>query len=143
MRPMNHVLKSFINDFVVVYFDNILVYSKCLDDHVQHLTFIFYVLRNEKLYVNFKKCSFCADHVVFLGFVVSSSGIEVDDKKVEAIKSWPTPKSISDVIIFHGLESVYRRFVSDFNSLAAHLTEVMKKQYPFIRVLNKRKPLKS
>ncbi|XP_049346719.1 uncharacterized protein LOC125811260 [Solanum verrucosum] len=131
MRLMNHVLKLFINDFVVVYFGDILVYSKCLDDHV-HLRLIFDVLRNEKLYVNFKKCSFCVDRVVFLGFVVSSSGVEVDDEKVEAIRSWPTPKSISDVRSFHGLASFYRRFVRNFSSLAAPLTEVIKKEKPFI-----------
>jgi len=68
MRLMNHVLKSFINDFVVVYFDDILVYSKCLDDHVQHLRLIFDVLRNEKLYVNFKKCSFLCGPCCFPWF---------------------------------------------------------------------------
>ena len=86
MRLMNHALRSFIGRFVVVYFDDILVYSKNLDEHINHLHCVLAVLRKEKLYVNLKKCSFCMDKVVFLGYVVSAKGIEVDEEKVKAIK---------------------------------------------------------
>uniref|UniRef100_A0A2N9IYE9 Reverse transcriptase domain-containing protein n=1 Tax=Fagus sylvatica TaxID=28930 RepID=A0A2N9IYE9_FAGSY len=82
--------------FVVVYFDDILVYSKSLDEHIDHLHCVLDVLRKEKLYANLKKCSFCLDKVVFLGYVVSAKGIAVDEEKVKAIKEWPTPKSIMD-----------------------------------------------
>uniref|UniRef100_A0A2N9H3I3 Uncharacterized protein n=1 Tax=Fagus sylvatica TaxID=28930 RepID=A0A2N9H3I3_FAGSY len=113
--------------FVVVYFDDILVYSKSLDEHIEHLHCVLTVLRKEKLYANLKKCSFCLDKVVFLGYVVSGKGIAVDEEKVKAIKEWPTPKSITEVRSFHGLASFYRRFVKDFSTLAAPLTEVIKK----------------
>ena len=131
MRLMNHTLRKFIGKFVVVYFDDILVYSKTLDDHIEHLHFVLDVLRKEKLYANLNKCSFCLDKVVFLGFVVSAKGIGVDEGKVKAIKEWPTPKSITEVRSFHGLASFYRRFVKNFSTLAAPLTEIIKKSVGF------------
>jgi hypothetical protein len=108
MRLMKHALRALIGRFVVVYFDDILVYSKSLDEHIDHLHCVLDVLKKEKLYVNLKKCSFCLDKVVFLGYVVSAKGIEVDEEKVKAIKEWPTPKSITEVRSFHGLASCYR-----------------------------------
>ena len=75
MRLMNHVLRAFIGRFVIVYFDDILIYSKCLDYHIEHLKSILNALQKEKLFTNWKKCTFCIDKLVFLGFVVSASGI--------------------------------------------------------------------
>jgi hypothetical protein len=69
------------------------VYSKDLNEHINHLQCVLDVLRKEKLYANLKKCSFCMDKVIFLGYVISAKGIEVDEEKVKAIKEWPTPKS--------------------------------------------------
>ncbi|XP_068644704.1 uncharacterized protein [Aristolochia californica] len=131
MRLMNHVSRDFIGKFVVVYFDDILIYSKNLHDHVSHLQSVLEVLRKEKLYANLKKCTFCTNKMVFLGFVVSNKGIEVDEEKIKAIQEWPTPSNVSDVQIFHGLVSFYRRFVKDFSTIAAPLTEVIKKNVVF------------
>ncbi|XP_041027003.1 uncharacterized mitochondrial protein AtMg00860-like [Juglans microcarpa x Juglans regia] len=89
------------------------------------------ILRKERLFANLKKCTFCTDKLVFLGFVVSKRGIEVDEENVKAIHEWPMPTTISQVRSFHGLASFYRRFVRDFSSLAAPLTEVIKKNVPF------------
>jgi len=89
------------------------------------------VLRKEKLFANLKKCTFCTDKLVFLGFVVSAQGIQVDEEKVRAIQEWPSPTSVSNVRSFHGLASFYRRFVKDFSTLAAPLTEVLKKDVGF------------
>uniref|UniRef100_A0A2N9GA30 Reverse transcriptase n=1 Tax=Fagus sylvatica TaxID=28930 RepID=A0A2N9GA30_FAGSY len=116
-------INNITGKFVVVYFDDILVYSKDLNEHIEHLRYVFDVLRCEKLYANFKKCTFCMEKVVFLGYVVSTKGIEVDEEKVKVIKEWPTPKSITEVRSFHGLASFYRRFVKDFSTMAAPLTE--------------------
>ena len=131
MRLMNHVLRAFIGKFLVVYFDDILIYSKNLDDHLTHLKFVLDVLRKERLFANLKKCTFCTDKLVFLGFVVSAQGIQVDEEKVRAIQDWPSPTSVSKVRSFHGLASFYRRFVKDFSSIAAPITEVIKKDVGF------------
>ena len=89
------------------------------------------MLREEQLYANLEKFIFCTNHVVFLGFVVSSKGVQVDEEKVRAIQEWLTPKSVTKVRSFHGLASFYRRFVKDFSTLAAPLNEVLKKNAGF------------
>ncbi|PIK33240.1 hypothetical protein BSL78_29946 [Apostichopus japonicus] len=88
-------------------------------------------LRQEELYANLKKCTFCTDKLVFLGFVVSSQGLQVDEEKIRAIQEWPTPGNISQVRSFHGLASFYRRFVPNFSSIASPLTAVVKKNVGF------------
>ncbi|KAL2480321.1 RNA-directed DNA polymerase [Abeliophyllum distichum] len=128
---MNHVLRAFIGKFVVVYFDDILVYIKNLDEHIEQLRCVLNALRDEQLYANLKKYTFCMEQVVFLGYVVIANGIEVDEEKIKAIKEWPTPKSVIDVRSFHGLASFYRRFVKDFSTLATPLTEIIKKSVGF------------
>jgi hypothetical protein len=109
-----------------VYFGNILVYNKNLDEHIQHLIYVFNVLRCKRLYANFKKCTFCMENFVFLGYVVGTKGIEVDEEEVRAIQEWSTPKGITEVKSFHGLASFYRRFVRDFCTIVAPLTEIIK-----------------
>lgn len=111
-RLINHVLRAFIDKFIVVYFGDILIYSKKnLDDHVVHLKSVLDVLRKDKFFANLKNCDFCTDNLAFLGFVVSTQGIRVDEEKIRAIQEWPSPTSVSLVRSFHGLASFYRRFV--------------------------------
>ena len=94
MRLMNHALRSFIGNFVVVYFDDILIYSKNLDEHIELLRKVLEVLRKESLFANLKKCTFGADNLVFLGFVVSAEGIQVDEEKIKAIKEWQVQRQL-------------------------------------------------
>ena len=125
MRLMNQVLKPVIGR-CVVYFDDILISSQSEEDHVQHLHEVLTILSNEKLYENLEKCHFFTPQVVFLGYVVSAQGIHVDESKTKAIQEWPVPTSIQQVQSFHGLASFYRRFVRDFSSIVAPMTEVLK-----------------
>ena len=132
MRLMNEVLRAFIGRFVVVYFDDILIYSKSLDEHMDHLRAVFNALRDARLFGNLEKCIFCTDRVSFLGYVVTPQGIEVDKAKIEAIESWPQPKMVTQVRSFLGLAGFYRSFVRDFSTIAAPLNELTKKDVPFV-----------
>ncbi|GJW92905.1 RNA-directed DNA polymerase [Tanacetum coccineum] len=96
MRAMTQIFRPLMEKCVVVYFDDILVYSKTHEEHEQHLKEVFQILRMNKLYANLKKCEFFSDKITFLGYIVTSTGIEVDHEKVEAILSWPVPKNIHD-----------------------------------------------
>ena len=126
MRLKNHVLHPFLEKFIMVYFDDILVYSKNLDKHVEHLRAVLEMLRKERLYVNLKKWYFCTNQLVFFTFVVNSQGIHVDEGKVKTIQDWPTPKTVSEVRIFYCLTNFYWWFVKDFSTIIAPSTIVIK-----------------
>ena len=131
MRLMNEVLCacSFAGKFLVVYFDDILVYSQSLDEHRQHLQAVCAKLQQERLFANLVKCSFLNTTVAFLGFLISSIGKSVDPVKTSVIHNWPAPKSIFNVCSFHGLAQFYCRFVRNFSSIAAPLTDVFRQTH--------------
>ena len=116
---------------MVVYFDDILIYSTTFDDHIDHLRAVFTILHDACLFGNLAKCTFCTDHVSFLGYVVTPQGIEVDEAKFEAIKGWPIPQMITQVRSFLGLAGYYRRFVKDLSTIDAPLNELTKKVLHF------------
>ncbi|XP_074298982.1 uncharacterized protein LOC141629974 [Silene latifolia] len=127
MRLMTEVLRPYLGRFVVVYFDDILIFSPSKEEHLKHLQVLFETLREHKLYGKLEKCSFMQKEVQFLGFIISDQGILVDQEKVKAIQSWPRPSTITEVRSFHGLASFYRRFIKDFSTIMAPITECMKK----------------
>lgn len=126
MRVMNQALRPFIGRFVVVYFDDILIFSTSLAEHEEHLRQVLQVLRMEKLFAARHKCDFGVSQVLFLGYIVSDRGLSVDHSKIEAVHSWPTPSTVSEVRSFHGLASFYWRFVPNFSSIMAPITNCIR-----------------
>jgi hypothetical protein len=117
---------AFYGKFVVVYFNNILIYSPTWASHFDHLRAVFNVLRTERLFVNQKKCYLFTTSVTFFGFVVSTDGVHADQSKIDAVLEWPQPKTLHDVKSFHGLASFYHRFIKNFSILIAPITECLK-----------------
>jgi hypothetical protein len=107
---------------VVVYFDDILVYSPNKENHIQHVRELLCVLRREKFYASPIKCSFMKDSVLFLGYVVSKDGLAADESKVAAVRDWPIHTTLHEVRSFHGWVSFYRRFIHNFSTIMAPIT---------------------
>ena len=126
IRVMTQILKPFLGKCVVVYFDDILIFNNCLQDHLAHVEQVLTTLQAEQLYINHAKCSFLKKKVYFLGFIISSKGVEVDPAKIQAIQNWPTPRTISEVRSFHGLATFYWRFIRNFSTIMAPITECLK-----------------
>ena len=131
MDLMNRVFHSYLDKFVVVFIDDILVYSKSKEDHVEHLRLVLSTLREHKLYAKFSKCEFWLEEVAFLGHIVSKDGVSVDPAKIKAVSEWPTPKNVTEIRSFLGLAGYYRRFVRDFSKIARPMTTLMKKEKRF------------
>ncbi|KAM0001052.1 putative nucleotidyltransferase, Ribonuclease H [Helianthus debilis subsp. tardiflorus] len=127
MDLMNRVCKPYLDEFVIVFIDDILVYSKNKEEHERHLRLILELLRREQLYAKFSKCDFWIREVHFLGHVVNEKGIHVDPAKVDAVKNWAAPKTPSKVRQFLGLAGYYRRFIKDFSKIAQPLTSLTQK----------------
>jgi len=122
---MNQVFKAFLGKFIIVYFGDVLVFSKIEREHFEHLEQVMEILEQEKLYNNLKKCTFFSLAVVFLSYIVSTKGIQVDQSKVEAIRSWPIPSSMHDARSFHRVAFFYKRFICNFSTITAPITKVL------------------
>jgi len=127
----NDVLRDYLDDFVVLYIDDILIYSDNLEEHTAHVRKVLSKLQDAGLCLKLEKCSFDKDKVEFLGFVIGTDGISMDPAKVAAIRDWPTPSSVSDVQCFLGFSNFYRRFVRKYSHIAAPLTALLKKNTNF------------
>ena len=131
MELMNRVFRPYLDRFVIVFIDDILVYSKTEELHQEHLRMVLQTLREHRLYAKFSKCDFWSREVKFLGHVVTSEGIAVDSSKVEAVLNWQKPKCVFDIRSFLGLAGYYHRFIKDFSSIALPLTKLTRKGVKF------------
>jgi hypothetical protein len=127
MRLMNEVLREFIGKFVVVYLDDILIFSKTRAEHLKHLAIVMRKLQQEKLLINMKKSSFMKTELLYLGFFILANELKMDPSKVEVIKNWPSPRNVFEVRSFHGLASFYRKFIRNFSEISATMMDTMKK----------------
>ena len=131
MDLMHRVFQPYSDRFIVVFVDDILIYSKSEEDHEGHLRIFLQTLREHQLYAKFNKCEFWLTKVRFLGHVVSASGISVDPKKVEAVISWERPKSVFEIHSFLGFTGYYRRLIDEFSQLATPMTRLTRKEVKF------------
>ncbi|GKB26362.1 putative reverse transcriptase domain-containing protein, partial [Tanacetum coccineum] len=131
MDLMNRVCKPYLDKFVIVFIDDILIYSKNEQEHKEHLKQILELLKKEELYAKFSKCEFWIPKVQFLGHVIDSEGIHVDPAKIESIKDWTSPKSPTEIRQFLGLAGYYRRFIEGFSKIAKPMTKLTQKKVKF------------
>jgi hypothetical protein len=127
MHLMNQIFREHLDRFVIVFLDDVLVYSRTLAEHRRHVRLVLDVLRKHQLYAKESKCEFFRDHVDFLGHRVDRDGVHMMEDKVRAIRDWPVPTSIEEVRSFLGMVGYYRKFIADFSHLAAPMTQLLKK----------------
>lgn len=125
---MNQVFKPYLRKFVLVFFDDILVYNKGWDEHLGHLEEILQVLQNHGFVANRKKCVFGSRQIEYLGHIISEKGVAVDPAKIKSIIDWPVPRNVKGVRGFLGLTGYYRKFIAGYGKIAKPLTELTKKE---------------
>ena len=131
MHLMNHTFRDFLDEFVLVFLDDIIIYSKNANDHLLHVRQVLQRLKDHKLYAKLSKCTFFQTEVEFLGHRLGAEGLKVMPEKVTSVASWPTPTSVKEVRSFLGLAGYYRRFVKQFSKIASPLTELTKDRVKF------------
>jgi hypothetical protein len=131
-RLMNEIFSDVLDVFVVIYLDDVLIYSDTPDHHNEHVSLVLQRLRENGLYAKLEKCVFDVDWVEFCGYVIGKDGIRMSDGKVEAIRQWPTPTTLLNVRSFLVLANFYRHFVQGYSGIAKPLTDLTKKAHPFV-----------
>ncbi|KAK1411557.1 hypothetical protein QVD17_38107 [Tagetes erecta] len=132
MDLINRVCKPYLDKFLIVFIDDILIYSQSEEEHKGHLKLILELLAKEKLYAKFSKCEFWLREVHFLGHVINEQGIQVDPSKIEAVKQWKAPETPTEIRQLLGLASYYRRFIKNFSKIAKPLTTLTQKDIKYI-----------
>jgi len=130
-RAMDNILRKIKEKFVLVYLDDIIIFSKSYDEHLQHLQQVFNLLKEAQLKINPEKCHFCTNKIQFLGHVISGQGIQPDPAKIEKIINLNAPFNVKQLRTVLGLFSYYRRFVKNYSKLVAPLNDLLKKDVPY------------
>jgi hypothetical protein len=128
---INDTLKEFLDDFALAYLDDVMIFSKTLEEHIKHVRRVLEKLREKDLPVKLSKCEFHKHRIAFLGYIVSENGLAPDPEKIKAIEEWPEPTDVKDVQAFLGLANYYRKFVGHYSGIAGALTELTKKDKKF------------
>jgi hypothetical protein len=128
---MNEVLREYLDNSVIVYLDDILIFSNTREEHVNHVKSVLSKLRHNRLWAKAEKCKFFQTSVDFLGYIVSTDGISMDPSKVKSILDWPAPKSVKDIQVFLGFANFYRRFIKNYSKITAPLTKLLRKNTKF------------
>jgi hypothetical protein len=136
MYLMNSVFMTELDKFVVVFIDDILIYSKNAEEQAEHLRIVLQRLRDHKLYAKFSKCEFRLESVKFLGHTISKDGISVDPSNVQEVMDWKPPKTVHQIRSFLGLAGYYRSFIPDFSRITKPMTELLKKGVKFVKKLS-------
>eukprot|EP00253_Pinus_taeda_P011096 PITA_11096 len=127
MCLMNSIFHQYLDRFVLIFIDDILIYSRTVEEHQEHLKMVLHTLREHQLYAKFSKCDFFQEEIQYLGHVITKDCIVVDPEKIKAIMEWPVPKDVADIRSFMGLVGYYRRFVEGFSKVAFPITSLQKK----------------
>jgi hypothetical protein len=123
---MNYVFAPFTRKLILVFMDDILIYTKTLAEHVQHLKQVFQVLMEHKLYIKSSKCAFAQSQIEYLGHIISQNGVATDPTKIDAMARWLVPHSLTDVRAFLGITGYYRKFIRSYDIIAKPLTSLLK-----------------
>ena len=124
---MNEVFKPYLRKFVLVFFDDILIYSKSISEHLGHLKLVLQTMKDHTLYAKRSKCTFAVSQVEYLGHIISDKGVATDPAKIESMKEWPIPKNVKQLRGFLGLTGYYRRFIKGYAVISKPLTVLLKK----------------
>jgi hypothetical protein len=129
---INDQLHEYLDVFVVAYLDDILIFSKNEIEYIEHVRKVLEKLKKARLLLKPEKCEFHRKELIFLGFIVGAHGLRMDPNKIEAVRDWPTPKTVKEVQAFLGFANFYRRFIEGYSRITTSLTELTKKDKPFV-----------
>ncbi|KAH6597042.1 hypothetical protein BASA50_004801 [Batrachochytrium salamandrivorans] len=131
-RMMNALFRDVVGKHVLVYLDDIVIYSDTMDEHVKQVQSVLGVLRDNGLYCKAEKCHFYQTEIKYLGYIISSNGIRMDSSKISAVQEWPTPRKVRDLQVFLGFTNFYRSLIKDYSNMTCHLTKLFKKDFLFV-----------